>query len=61
MISQFVHKPSLSDHLLVTLEFLLQVYNHLMKETYSRILSDSAIAKFKELNPSVINWVLCLN
>ena len=47
----FPHNPLLSDHYLITFEFLLLDYKPLSKTSYSRCLSDSAVAKFKEEIP----------
>uniref|UniRef100_A0A8P4G3Q0 Reverse transcriptase domain-containing protein n=1 Tax=Dicentrarchus labrax TaxID=13489 RepID=A0A8P4G3Q0_DICLA len=57
----FPHNPFLSDHYLVTFEFILLDYKPLGKTSYSRCLSDSAVAKFKEEIPSVFNSMPCLN
>ena len=51
----FPHNPLLSDHYLITFEFLLLDYKPLSKTSYSRCLSDSAVAKFKEEIPLVFN------
>ncbi|XP_051233806.1 uncharacterized protein LOC127350821 [Dicentrarchus labrax] len=57
----FPHNPFLSDHYLLTFEFILLDYKPLGKTSYSRCLSDSAVAKFKEEIPSVFNSMPCLN
>ena len=57
----FPHNPLLSDHYLITFEFLLLDYKPLSKNSYSRCLSDSAVAKFKEEIPSVFNSMPYLN
>ena len=57
----FPHNPLLSDHYLIIFEFLLLDYKPLGKTSYSRCLSDSAVAKFKEEIPSVFNSMPCLN
>ena len=41
----FPHNPLLSDHYLITFEFLLLDYKPFSKTSYSRCLSDSAVAK----------------
>ena len=57
----FPHNPLLSDHYLITFEFLLLDYKPLSKTSYSRCLSDSAVAKFKEEIQSVFNSMPHLN
>ena len=57
----FPQNSVLSDHYLLTFEFLLQDYTPLDKNIFSRCLSDSAVARFKEAIPSALNSVLCLN
>ena len=57
----FPQNPLLSDHYLITFEFLLQDYTPLDKNVFTRCLSDSAVAKFKEVIPSAFNSMLCLN
>ena len=57
----FPHNPLLSDHYLITFEFILLDYKPLSKTSYSRCLSDSAVAKFKEEIPSVFNSTPYLN
>uniref|UniRef100_A0A8C9XHM2 Reverse transcriptase domain-containing protein n=1 Tax=Sander lucioperca TaxID=283035 RepID=A0A8C9XHM2_SANLU len=51
----------LSDHFLITFKFLLPDYTKLNKSFYTRCLSDSAIAKFKEDIPTALNSMSCLN
>ena len=50
----------LSDHYLITFEFLLVDYTPLDRNVFTRCLSDSAVDKFKE-TPSVLNSLPCLN
>ena len=57
----FPHNPLLSDHYLITFEFLLLDYKPLSKTSYSRCLSDSAVAKFKEEIPLVFSSMPYLN
>ncbi|TKS65475.1 hypothetical protein D9C73_028281 [Collichthys lucidus] len=56
----FPQNPLLSDHFLITFEFILLDYKPLCRNFYSRCLSDSAVAKFKETIPSVLNSMPCL-
>ncbi len=51
----FPQNPSLSDHCLITFELVLLNYPPLGKNFYTRCLSDSAIAKFKNAIPSALN------
>ena len=51
----FPKYPLLSDQCLITSEFLLLDYTPLGKNVFTRFLSDSAVAKFKEVMPSVLN------
>ena len=55
------HNPALSDHFLVTFEVLLIDYKPLVKSSCSRNLSVSAIAKFKEEIPPILNSIACLD
>uniref|UniRef100_A0A8D0CS33 Reverse transcriptase domain-containing protein n=3 Tax=Sander lucioperca TaxID=283035 RepID=A0A8D0CS33_SANLU len=57
----FPQNPLLSDHFLITFEFLLPDYTKLDKSFYTRSLSDSAIAKFKEDIPTALNSLPCRN
>ena len=43
--------PILSDHNLITFDFSLSEYRPLIKNSFSRCLPDSAVAKFKEIIP----------
>uniref|UniRef100_A0A8P4KLV1 Reverse transcriptase domain-containing protein n=1 Tax=Dicentrarchus labrax TaxID=13489 RepID=A0A8P4KLV1_DICLA len=54
------HNPFLSDHYLITFEFILLDYKPLGKTSYSRCLSDSAVAKvvvefYNNFSPSEID------
>ncbi|XP_049426310.1 uncharacterized protein LOC125885000 [Epinephelus fuscoguttatus] len=50
----FPQNPSLSDHYLITFDFFLLDYTPLSNSYYTRCLSDSAVAKFKEkITPSL--------
>ena len=57
----FPQNPILSDHFLITFEFLLLDYTPLDKNVLTRCLSDSVVDKFKEAIPSVLNSLPCLN
>ena len=57
----FPHNPLISDHYLITFDFLLLDYKPSSKTSYRRCLSDSAIAKFTEEIPSVFNSMPYLN
>ena len=57
----FSQNSVLSDHSLITFEFLLPDYIKLDKSSYTRCLSDSAIAKFKEDIPTAFDSMSCLN
>ena len=57
----FPHNPSLSDHYLITFEFLLLDYTPLGKHVLTRCLSDGVVTKFKQIIPSVLNSIPCLN
>ncbi|XP_078019129.1 uncharacterized protein LOC144458973, partial [Epinephelus lanceolatus] len=49
--------PSLSDHYLITFDFFLLDYTPLSNSYYTRCLSDSAVAKFKEMIPPSLNLI----
>ena len=55
----FAENPLLSDHYLITFEFILLDYPPIEKSVYVRNLSDDAVAKFKEVIPSVLNSLPC--
>ncbi|RCU38665.1 hypothetical protein DVA76_17745, partial [Acinetobacter baumannii] len=57
----FPQNPVLSDRYLITFEFILLDYRPLGKHSFSRFLSDRAVAKFKEVIPSAFNSMPCLN
>ncbi|XP_059195659.1 uncharacterized protein LOC131976578, partial [Centropristis striata] len=57
----FPQNPVLSDQYLITFEVLLLDYSLISKSFYTRCLSDSAVAKFKEVIPPVFNSLLCSN
>ncbi|XP_074501484.1 uncharacterized protein LOC141773537, partial [Sebastes fasciatus] len=57
----FPQNSLLSDHYLITFEFLLLDYTPSDKSVYTRCLSDSVVAKFKEAIPSALNSIPCLN
>ncbi|MDF4405412.1 hypothetical protein P3471_22925, partial [Vibrio parahaemolyticus] len=53
-LTVFPQNPSLSDHYLITFDFFLLDYTPLSNSYYTRCLSDSAVAKFKEkITPSL--------
>ena len=53
--------PILSDHNLITFNFSLSEYMPLIKNSFSRCLSDSAVAKFKEIIPFTFKPVLSVD
>ena len=55
----FPQNPILSDHHLITFEFLLTDYTPLDKNIFTRCLSESAVDKFKEAIPLVLNSMPC--
>ena len=57
----FPQNPILSDYYLITFKLLLLDYTPLDKNVFTRCLSDSAVAKFKEAIPSALNSIPCLN
>ncbi|KAM7366739.1 hypothetical protein PAMP_014689 [Pampus punctatissimus] len=57
----FPQNPILSDHFLITFEFILLDFKPFCRNSYSRCLSDSAVTKFKEIIPTVLNSMPCLN
>ena len=57
----FPQNSVLLDHFLITFEFLLPDHTKLDKSLYTRCLSDSAIAKFKEDIPTAFDSLSCLN
>jgi len=57
----FPHNPLLSDHNLITFEFILPGCTPLIKSFYTRCLTDSAVAKFKEAIPSAFDSVPRVN
>ncbi|XP_075941538.1 uncharacterized protein LOC142943729, partial [Anarhichas minor] len=57
----FPQNPLLSDHYLITFEFLLTECTPVSKSYYTRCLSDGAVAQFKEAIPSVFNSIPCFN
>jgi len=57
----FPQNPLLSDNNLITFEFILPECTPLVKSFYTRCLTDSAVAKFKEAIPSAFNSILRLN
>ena len=50
--------PTLSDHNLITFDFSLSRYMPVIKNSFSRCLPDSAIAKFKEIIPTTFKPIL---
>ena len=46
-----LRNPIFSDHNLLTFDFSLSKYKPLIKNSFSRCLPDSAVAKFKEIIP----------
>lgn len=57
----FPQNPLLSDHYLITFEFILLDYLPLGKSFHTRCLSDSAVAKCKEAIPAVFKVMPCLS
>lgn len=57
----FPQNSLLSDHHLITFEFLLLDHTPPVKSCYSRCLSDSAVAKFKEAIPAALNSMPSFN
>ena len=57
----FPQNPLLSDHNLITFEFLLPEFTPWVKSFYTRCLTDSAVAKFKEAIPSAFDSIPRLN
>ena len=57
----FPRNPRLSDHNLITFEFILPECTPLLKSFYTRCLTDSAVAKFKEAIPSAFDSIPRLN
>ena len=57
----YPQNPLLSDHYLISFEFLLLDYTPIGRHSYTRCLSDSAVAKFKEEIPLALNSMPCLN
>ncbi|MDF4381872.1 endonuclease/exonuclease/phosphatase family protein [Vibrio parahaemolyticus] len=55
----FPQNPSLSDHYLITFDFFLLDYTPLSSSYYTRCLSDSAVAKFKEMITPSFNSIPC--
>ncbi|XP_053300289.1 uncharacterized protein LOC128459207 [Pleuronectes platessa] len=53
--------PVLSDHNLITFDFSITEYMPLIKNSFSRCLPDSAVAKFKEIIPITFKPVLAVD
>jgi len=57
----FQQNPLLSDHNLITFAFILPECTPLVKSFYTRCLTDSAVANFKEAIPSAFDSIPRLN
>ena len=55
----FPENPLLSDHFLVTFEFLLSDFTLVNRNILTRSLSDTAVVSFKEAIPAALNSVCC--
>jgi len=60
-LNVFPQNPLLSDHNLITFEFILPECTLLVKSFYTRCLTDSAVAKFKEAITSAFDSIPRLN